>query len=221
MAGMNSTCGQKNGTVAGETLAVIDFETTGLSPAMGARATEIAVVMVRNGVIVGRFQSLMNAGVYIPPFIEQLTGISNAMIRNAPPAGEVMSAAADFVGEIPMVAHNASFDSKFWDAELQRIQRERRQEFACSMRVARRLFPESPSHKLGILVQFLGLPESGVHHRAMADAEMTAHLVTRIQEELFRRFGLSDVPHKQLRAIQTASPAKLAATIKRMNEAVQ
>ena len=201
-----------------ETMAVIDFETTGLSPAMGARATEIAVVLMRDGVIVARYQSLMNAGVHIPSFIEELTGISNAMVRSAPPVAEVMAAAADFIGDHPMVAHNASFDSKFWDAELGRIQRQRRQEFACSMRVARRLFPESYNHKLGTLVNFLGLPDSGVHHRAMADAEMTAHLVTRIQAELRQRFGLHHVPHKHLRAIQSASVAKLEATINRLQK---
>jgi DNA polymerase-3 subunit epsilon len=199
-----------------ETLAVIDFETTGISPAMGDRATEIAVVLIRSGEIVGRYQSLMNAGVYVSGFIEQLTGISNAMVRNAPPVAEVMAAAADFIGNHPMVAHNASFDCKFWDAELARIQRERCQEFACSMRVARRLFPQSPNHKLGTLVHYLRLPDSGVHHRAMADAEMTAHLMVRIQMELKQRFGLDDVPHKHLRTIQSVPLVKLDATIRKL-----
>lgn len=199
-----------------ETMAVIDFETTGLSPAMGARATEIAVVLIRDGVLIDCYQSLMNAGVYVPAFIEQLTGISNAMVKKAPPAAEVMAAAADFIGDHPLVAHNASFDSKFWDAELSRIQRRRRQEFACSMRVARRLFPESCNHKLGTLVNFLGLPDSGVHHRAMADAAMTAHLVIRIQAELSQRFGLHHVPHKHLRTIQSASVTKLEMVINRL-----
>ena len=63
-----------------ETLAVIDFETTGMSPAQGARATEIAAVLVQGGQVAGRFQSLMNTGAWVPPFIEQLTGISNAML---------------------------------------------------------------------------------------------------------------------------------------------
>lgn len=213
---MTSAC--ENSEV--ETLAVIDFETTGLSPAMGARATEIAVVLIRDGAVVGRYQSLMNAGVRIPAFIEELTGISNAMVKSAPPVAEVMAAAADFIGDHPLVAHNASFDCKFWDAELSLIPRQRQQEFACSMRLARRLFPESPSHKLGTLVRFLRLPDTGVHHRAMADAEMTAHLMTRIQEELRRRFGLEHVPHKQLRAIQSASAAKFEATIKRLQSSV-
>jgi DNA polymerase-3 subunit epsilon len=61
-------------------IAVIDFETTGISPAMGDRATEVAIVMMEGGRVVDRFQSLMNAGVRIPSFITQLTGITNAMV---------------------------------------------------------------------------------------------------------------------------------------------
>ncbi|MDP3826866.1 MAG: exonuclease domain-containing protein, partial [Polaromonas sp.] len=65
-------------------IAVIDFETTGLSPAMGDRATEVAIVLLEYGCVVDRFQSLMNAGVHSPAFITSLTGISNAMVAAAP-----------------------------------------------------------------------------------------------------------------------------------------
>jgi DNA polymerase III subunit epsilon len=85
-------------------IAVIDFETTGLSPAQGDRATEVAIVMVEGGEVVGRFQSLMNAGVRISAFIESFTGISNAMVAGAPPAADVMAEASRFVGDAPMVA---------------------------------------------------------------------------------------------------------------------
>ena len=71
-------------------VAVIDFETTGLSPAMGDRATEIAAVILEDGKVVDRYQSLMNAGRRIPSFIENLTGISDAMVRTAPTAATVM-----------------------------------------------------------------------------------------------------------------------------------
>jgi hypothetical protein len=101
-------------------IAVIDFETTGISPAMGDRATEVAIVMMEGGRVVDRFQSLMNAGVRIPSFITQLTGITNAMVAAAPPAAQVMAEAGRFVGDVPMVAHNASFDRKFWVEELAR-----------------------------------------------------------------------------------------------------
>ena len=188
-----------------EAVAVIDFETTGLSPAQGDRATEIAAVIVRDGRVVDCYQSLMNAGVRIPAYIESLTGISNAMIRSAPPAAQVMREVADFVGGIPMVAHNAAFDSKFWDAELARIERTRAQEFVCSLLLSRRLLPLAPSHRLGALVEYARLPVAGRFHRALADAEMAASLLLKLEQELERRFGLGPITHELLREIQSSS----------------
>jgi len=159
-----------------ETVIVIDFETTGLSPEQGARATEVAAVVVSNGAIVDRFQSLMNAGVHIPPFIEALTGISNRMIRQAPGAAAVMGELAGFIGEIPLVAHNAAFDRKFLQAELQRIGHPQRAMMLCSMRMARRIYPTAANHQLATLVRHARLAETGPYHRALADAEMTAGL---------------------------------------------
>jgi len=193
-----------------EVVAVIDFETTGLSPAQGDRATEIAVVILQDGQVVDRYQSLMNAGVRIPAYIQELTGISAAMVRAAPPVAQVMREVADFVGDVPLVAHNAAFDGKFWDAELARINRTRRQEFACSLLLSRRLLPQAPSHKLGALVEFAGLPVAGCYHRALADAEMAASLLLRLEEELRDRYKVREVSHALLRKIQGVPKAKLA-----------
>lgn len=195
--------------------AVIDFETTGLSPALGARPTEVAIVLIAEGKITDRFQSLMNPGVSIPNDIQVLTGITNEMVRKAPKVDAVMRDAVQFVGTHPIVAHNAAFDSKFWDAELRQINGRRKQEFACSMLLARRIFPEAPNHKLATLVRMLGLPATGRYHRALADAEATAYLLLHIQQELKRRFHLSAVSHELLVAIQTASRSQLDACIRR------
>ena len=75
-------------------IAVIDFETTGMSPDFGDRPTEVAIVLVEDGRIVDRYQSLMNAGVRVSSFITQLTGITNAMVASAPPAAQVMREAS-------------------------------------------------------------------------------------------------------------------------------
>ena len=204
-----------------ELVAVIDFETTGLSPAQGDRATEIAAVIVQDGKVVDRYQSLMNAGVRIPSFIEALTGISNAMVRAAPMAAEVMREVSDFVGDHPLVAHNASFDCKFWDAELARIGRKRRQEFACSMLLSRRLMPQAPSHKLGVLVEFAQLPVAGRYHRALADAEMAASLLVRLDEELRGRYRVENVSHELLRRIQSAPKSQLEHCLTRHRQAIR
>lgn len=189
-------------------IAVIDFETTGLSPAMGDRATEVAIVMVEHGQVVDRFQSLMNAGRYIPSFIESLTGISNAMVAAAPAAEKVMAEANRFVGNAPMVAHNASFDRRFWEAELNRAGEQATQPFACTMLVARRLYPQAPSHKLGVLIDYHRLPKAGRAHRAMADAEMAASLLGQIQGDLRSRHRVTRPDHALLLALQRcAKPA--------------
>ncbi|MDQ5898073.1 MAG: polymerase subunit epsilon [Pseudomonadota bacterium] len=165
-------------------IAVIDFETTGGSPALGDRATEVAIVILEDGLPVERFQSLMNAGRRIPGFISQLTGITNAMIADAPPAAEVMREAARFVGELPMAAHNAAFDRRFWQAELALAGLEAPHDFICTVMLSRRLYPDAPSHRLGELADYHGLPTTGQAHRALADAEMAAHLLGRMQADL-------------------------------------
>lgn len=198
--------------------AVIDFETTGLSPDQGERPTEIAVVMVDDGKIVDCFQSLMNAGVRVPAEVQALTGITNAMVRKAPAADVVMREAVRFVGQHPLVAHNASFDCTFWDAELRRMQLQREQTFACSMLLSRRLFPQAPNHQLGTLVRVLNLPATGRYHRALADAEATACLLVRIQQEIAQRFGISAVSHELLLAIQKASRHQLESCVQRQRQ---
>lgn len=193
-----------------EPLVVIDFETTGLSPDHGARATEIAAVLVRDGHIVDRYQSLMNAGQPIPAFIQGLTGITDSMVRKAPPAHQVMAEVADFVGKYPLVAHNASFDRKFWEAELGRIGQHTAPAFVCSMLVARRVLPQAPNHKLGTLVAYASLPVAGRYHRALADAEMAAHLTLFLERTLVERFRFCDVSHELLRRIQRTHRDRLS-----------
>jgi len=196
------------------TYAVIDFETTGLSPNHGARPTEIAVVLVSNDRIIDRYQSLMNPGVHIPYDIQALTGITNAMVQKAASIGNVMKQAAEFVGSHPLVAHNAAFDQKFWDAELERIHLPRHQKFTCSLLLSRRIFPDAPNHRLGTLVRTFRLPDTGRSHRALADAESTAYLLLHLQNELMRRFKLSAVSHDLLLAIQSKSRHQLEACVR-------
>jgi DNA polymerase-3 subunit epsilon len=201
-------------------IAVIDFETTGLSPAMGDRATEVAIVLMEDGKVVDRFQSLMNAGVRISAFIEAYTGISNAMIADAPPAGEVMAAASRFVGDAPMVAHNASFDRRFWAAELDRLgfdcaPANMHAPYACTLLLSRRLYPEAGSFRLGSLAAFHDLPASGRAHRALADAEVAAALLARIQRDLERRYDVFDCGHELLVKLGKAPKAKMPEAIRK------
>ena len=202
-------------------IAVIDFETTGISPDQGARATEVAIVLLEGGRVVDRFQSLMNAGTWVPSFITQLTGITNAMVQAAPAAASVMAEAARFVGSAPMVAHNAAFDRKFWQAELALAGLPATQPFACTVLLSRRLYPQAPNHKLGVLVDYHGLPRTGQAHRALADAEMAAALLARMQHDLRTRWGVAAPDHDLLVQLQRCTKAAVPALLARLAAAAQ
>lgn len=173
---------------------VIDFETTGLSPHYGDRTIEVGAVLVSDNQIVDRFQSLMNPKMRVSSFIEDYTGITNGMLSKAPDINDVMKKLKSFIGKHHLVAHNASFDSKFLDAEFDRINHPRANEFACSMLISRRLYQDAPNHKLETLVRYKSLKTDGVHHRALADAETTAHLWVRMIDDLKLNFDRCDVP---------------------------
>jgi len=176
-----------------DSLVVLDFETTGLSPAQGDRAIEIGAVQIRQGQITDRFQSLMNPGMPVSSFIESYTGISNEMLDDAPPCGQVMKDFADFLGDQDLVAHNASFDRRFMDAEMKRIRRRYKGDFLCSLLVSRRLYQDAPNHRLGSLVEYKQIPNDGTFHRALADAEMTTHLWKGFLAEIESRYGLNQI----------------------------
>ena len=198
-----------------DTVIVLDFETTGLSPDHGDRAIEIGAVRIENGSITDRFQQLMNPGRRINPFIEDYTGITNAMLRDAPACREVMAEFSEFIGDSDIVAHNASFDRRFLEAELTQIQRRFTGDFACSMLVSRRVYPNAPSHKLGTLVEYKRLPTSGTFHRALADAEMTTHLWLRMLDDIADRHCIDNIPFSLMQELSRVSKASATAFLQR------
>lgn len=183
---------------------VLDFETTGLSPNMGDRAIEIGAVKLVNGEVVDTFQQLMNPGRRVSSFIEGYTGITNNMLRTAARCEEVMENFGRFIGDSHLVAHNASFDKRFLDAELERVNVRYSGQFACSMLIARRLIQDAPTHKLGDLVRFKHIDNDGVFHRALADALMTAKLWMVMLEELEQQ-SVFDPSFKLMQTISKTS----------------
>lgn len=194
-----------------DTVIVLDFETTGLSPDHGDRAIEIGAVRIENGRITDRFQKLMNPGRRINAFIEDYTGITNAMLSDAPTCMEVMTEFSEFIEDFDIVAHNASFDRRFLDAELMQIRRHYTGEFACSMLVSRRVYPNAPSHKLGTLVEYKCLPTSGTFHRALADAEMTTHLWLQMLGDITDRHCIENIPFSLMQELSRVSKAAATA----------
>jgi DNA polymerase-3 subunit epsilon len=164
--------------------AVIDFETTGV--AQHDRVIEVGVVLVCNFKVVDTFSALMHPGFTISSFITELTGITPAMLRGMPSPEEVMPRLKNFIGDYPCIAHNAAFDQRFLDAEMARATMRCQPAFFCSMLLARRLVQDSLTHKLGPLLEHLGIspPPGNRAHRALDDSLMTAalwqHLMGRV-----------------------------------------
>ncbi|HCE29561.1 MAG TPA: DNA polymerase III subunit epsilon, partial [Comamonadaceae bacterium] len=97
----------------------------------------------------------------------------------------------------------------FWQAELARAGCDAPHPFACTVRLARRLYPEAPNHQLGTLARFHQLPSAGRAHRALADAQVTAALLLRIQQDLAERWGVADAGHDFLMALQACAKTQL------------
>ena len=184
-----------------DTVVVLDFETPGLSPDYGDRAIEIGAVKLVDGVLVDRFQQLMNPGQRISSFIENYTGITNSMLKGAPRCEEVMSEFGSFIEGFNLVAHNASFDARFLGSELGRLSHCQHGPFACSMLVSRRVYPDAPNHKLGTLVQYKSLPNDGTFHRALADAQMTAHLWLGMLDDIKEQYPFADIPFELMQKL--------------------
>ncbi|MDQ6992035.1 MAG: 3'-5' exonuclease [Mariprofundus sp.] len=184
-----------------DTVVVLDFETTGLSPDYGDRAIEIGAVRIEKGVVTERFQQLMNPGKPVDAFIAGYTGITNAMLKNAAPCAEVMAEFADFIGDHNLVAHNASFDKRFLDAELARISRDYAGTFACSMLVARRIYQDAPNHQLGTLIEHLKIPVKGTFHRALFDSEMAGQLWLTMLDKIAAHRSRSSIPFSLLQKL--------------------
>ncbi|KVD74845.1 DNA polymerase III subunit epsilon [Burkholderia sp. ABCPW 14] len=150
-------------------LAFVDLETTGGS-AVEHRITEIGIVVVSPD-HVSTWTTLVNPRQAIPPFIQQLTGITNDMVRDAPTFADVASALFERLDGKLFVAHNASFDRGFLRAEFERAGFAFNPDVLCTVRLSRVLFPRESRHGLDALIERHALTPLA-RHRALADADL-------------------------------------------------
>ena len=178
------------------TFIVVDLETTGGSPD-DSEITEIGAVKVRSGEIIGEFQTLVNPGSEIPPFITVLTGITDAMVIEAPRIEEVLPSFFEFVGsekEVFLVAHNAPFDISFLRAATIRSKRTwPKYRVLDTAKIARRVLTrdEVPNNKLSTLAPYFGAVVTP-NHRALDDARATVDVLHGLFERL-GSFGVTTV----------------------------
>ncbi len=158
-------------------LVFVDLETTGGNAAFH-RITEVGIVRRRNGEVVEEWSSLVNPQCLIPPYIESFTGITNAMVADAPCFGDVAAVVLEKLtaaGAPVFVAHNARFDYSFLRAEFRRLELRFTAKVLCTVKLSRRLFPEFPRHNLDVVMERHGLTCSA-RHRALGDARVLSDL---------------------------------------------
>lgn len=156
--------------------AVVDIETTGSTP-QSAGITEIAIV-IHNGVeVTGKYVTLINPRQKIPPFIVNMTGISDAMVANAPLFEEVAPQIFNLLNGRIFVAHNVSFDYSFVHYLLWKCGFQWSAPKLCTIKLSRRVFPGLEKYGLGSLTRDLGIRIEG-RHRAWGDAAATAQVLT-------------------------------------------
>jgi len=156
--------------------AVVDIETTGSTP-QSAGITEIAIV-IHNGVeVTGKYVTLINPRHKIPPFIVNMTGISDEMVAGAPLFEDVAPQIYNLLNGRVFVAHNVSFDYSFVHYLLGRSGFQWSAPKLCTIKLSRRVFPGLEKYGLGSLTRDLGIKIEG-RHRAWGDAAATAQVLT-------------------------------------------
>ena len=170
---------------------VIDIETTGGSPT-GCGITEIGALRFRGGELDGTFHTLVNPHQEIPAFITVLTGITQAMVIEAPPVEQALPALIEFIGEAVVVGHNVRFDLSFLNAAAERLGYGRLANRSVdTLALARRLVrSELRDLRLGTLAAFFGSPTTP-NHRALEDAQATAFVLWGLLE----RAGTLGITH--------------------------
>lgn len=182
---------------------VLDVETTGLSPFTNS-IIEIGIVKVKNGKIIDSFSSFINPCRFIPPFITQLTGISNRDVDDAPMWDDIYKDILDFIENTIVTGHNLSFDYGFLSEEFRRVGLEYfKPHQLCTLRISKRIYPELKSRSLGKLTEYLGIKNAEAH-RALSDAEATAAILRKFLIRLKEEQSISFID--ELLNFQYASP---------------
>lgn len=165
-----------------EHLVFIDLETTGTNT-LQDRVTEVGFYEVHDGAVVEEWSSLINPEKPISPFIEQITGISTAMVAKAPRFSEIAEELQGKLAGKVLVAHNARFDYGFLKSEFRRLKITFQEDILCTLKLSRALFPEQKKHNLDELIERHDLNVQD-RHRALGDAQVVKDFFAKIRDEL-------------------------------------
>lgn len=164
-----------------DTFSFVDVETTGTSASQD-RVLEIGIIKVKNGEVVDEINTLIDAGVYIPPEITMITGIREEDVINAPTFPDIADKVQELLEDSVFVAHNARFDHAFIKHEFRRLGLPFNPKTLDTVKLARKLYPFLPRHNLDTIISFLGISVEN-RHRAYDDASVLFTLMKRVSEE--------------------------------------
>ncbi len=181
----------------------LDLEATGLSAAV-EHVIEIGAVKFRGHEVLGRYQTLVNPGLRLPPMIRRMTGISDQDLSRAPRLGSVLPELRDFIGDADLLAHGAGYDITFLETTLGEGALEGREVFD-SIEVARVVAPNATSYSLGGLCELVGLQHPRAHY-ALEDAEATFRVFLALAD---MATGLPPETLQRLRALTAPSAHSL------------
>jgi exonuclease, DNA polymerase III, epsilon subunit family len=168
-----------------QTFVVFDLETTGFSNT-NDKITEIGAVKVENFKVVDRFSELINPKKDISYKVQELTGITNDLIKDKPTIEEILPKFIDFIGDSVLVAHNADFDMGFMQQKCREQNIEFKNTSIDTLTLARILLPHMKRFRLNLIAKELGVPLLN-HHRAVDDAEATAHIFIKFLEMMKKK----------------------------------
>ena len=166
-------------------IVVLDFETTGLNIRKD-RMIEFGAVKLSGGQVVDSIDLFINPGMPLPPKIVELTHITDQMVQNAPYAADVLPQIMEFIGDCPIAAHNARFDWGILQHELERVGQTHECTVIDTLTLARKLYPDMKSHKLGALCRKLSVSLKDAH-RAVNDAAATGMCLAHMMDDAKRR----------------------------------
>ena len=170
----------------GTTYVVFDTETTGFNAAGGDQMIEIGAVKLKDGEIIDRFDELINPGYHIPDHISELTCITDDMVKDSDTEEEVTKRFLSWVGDCPLVAHNAKFDISFISMAMKKYNLgEFNYTVLDTLELSHILDQAYARHSLSALVKRYNVPwEEDAHHRADYDAEGTAYVFAKMLQKL-------------------------------------
>ncbi len=187
----------KGQTLKDTTYCVFDLETTGIS-FRTEKITEVGIMKIRNGEVIDSFSTFVNPEKPIPYKVQEITNITDDMVKDAPTIKEIMPKILEFFGDSVLVAHNADFDTGFLRYNCEQLGLKFDYTYLDTLRLAKDLFPDYKKYKLGIIAENLGIKVE-VAHRALDDVDTTVkvfNVMCKMLEEQGVKY-LADIDNKE------------------------